>query len=138
MSAAHPYGKRRDKSGTLIGKDGRRYQNKIDEFMSHISDPAEKIQAKVAIANAHKNKERLTIRSLRSKLAETKAEKFLINTGYTRKEFEKEYGFSFDEFIDEDNWIEIDDKRQFVKNGIVYSLIFDYSGQILKREEYVR
>lgn len=43
MSAAHPYGKRRDKSGTLIGKDGRRYQNKIDEFMSHISDPAEKI-----------------------------------------------------------------------------------------------
>ena len=137
MSAAHPYGKRRDKSGTLIGKDGRRYQNKINEFMSHISDPAEKIQAKVAIANAHKYKEKLTIRSLRSKLAESKAEKFLINAGYTRKEFEIEYGFSFDEFIDEDNWVEIDGKRKFIRNDAVYSLIFDYSGQVLKREEYV-
>ena len=137
MSAAHPYGKRRDKSGTLIGKDGRRYQSKIDDFIPHISDPAEKIQAKVAIANAHKHKARLTIRSLRSKLAESKAEKFLINAGYTRKEFEEEYGFSFDEFIDEDNWAEIDGKRKFVRNGVVYSLIFDYSGQVLKREEYV-
>lgn len=137
MSAAHPYGKRRDKSGTLIGKDGRRYKDKIDEFMSHISDPAEKIQAKVAIANAHKYKEKLTIRSLRSKLAESKAEKFLINAGYTRKEFENEYGFSFDEFTDEDNWVEIDGSRKFIRNGTVYSLIFDYSGQVLKREEYV-
>ena len=105
--------------------------------MSHISDPAERIQAKVAIANAHKYKEKLTIRSLRSKLAESKAEKFLINAGYTRKEFEKEYGFSFDEFIDEDNWVEIDGNRKFVRDGIVYLLIFDYSGQVLKREEYV-
>lgn len=137
MSAPHPYGKRRDKSGTLIGKDGRRYKDKIDEFMSHISDPAEKIQAKVAIANAHKYKEKLTIRSLRSKLAESKAEKFLINAGYTRKEFENEYGFSFDEFTDEDNWVEIDGSRKFIRNGTVYSLIFDYSGQVLKREEYV-
>lgn len=137
MSAPHPYGKRRDKSGTLIGKDGRRYQNKIDEFMSYISDPGDRIQAKVAIAKAHEHKERLTIRSLRSKLAKSKAEKFLINTGYTRKEFEQEYGFSFDEFIDEDNWVEIDGKRKFVKDGVVYSLIFDYSGQVLKREEYV-
>ena len=71
-------------------------------------------------------------------LSESKAEKFLINAGYTRKEFEEEYGFSFEDFIDDDNWVEIDGKSQFYFNGSIYSLIFDYSGKVLKREEYVQ
>lgn len=138
MAAIHKYGKRRDRSGTLIGKDGRCYHQKIEEFLSNIRDPAERIQAKVIINNANKNKEKLTIRSVRSMLSESKAEKFLINAGYTRKEFEEEYGFSFEDFIDDDNWVEIDGKSQFYFNGSIYSLIFDYSGKVLKREEYVQ
>ena len=130
----HPYGKRRDKSGVLIGSDGRQYHQKIKDVLDSIKDPGARIQAKTIIKNAHDDKERLTLRSLRSKMAFTKAEKFLINAGYTRATFEEEFNISFDEFEDEDNWfIDPEGKKRFSANGIVYDLVFDYSGQVLRR-----
>lgn len=145
MAAIHPYGKRKDNTSALVGKDGRLYHEKIKELLDAIKDPAEKAQAKAAIAQISKLNKRdmehrrtLTVRDLRSMIAETKAEKFLINAGYSRKEFEREYGFTFEDFIDEDNWGEIDGKKVFVMNGAVYSLVFDYSGKVLRKEEYVR
>lgn len=135
MAVKHPYGKRRDKSGVLVGKDGRQYHQKIEQLLSSIKDPGAKIQAKTIIKNAHEDKERLTMRSLQSKMAFAKEEKFLINAGYTRAAFEEEFGFSFEEFEDPDNWFEdVDDKKRFRYNGVVYELVFDYSGQILRRQ----
>ena len=129
----HPYGKRRDKSMVLIGSDGRQYHQKIKAVMDSIKDPGQRAQVKVLIRNAHEDKERLTLRSLQSKLAFSREEKFLINAGYSRETFENEYGFTFDEFEDEDNWITVDKKKYFVKDGRTYELYFDYSGRVLKR-----
>lgn len=130
----HPYGKRRDKSGVLVGKDGRQYHQKIKAVLDSIKDPGAKIQAKTIIKNAIEDKSRLTLRSLQSKMAFAREEKFLINAGYTRESFEKEFGITFEEFEDPDNWITgLDDKKKFVHNGKTYELVFDYSGQILKR-----
>lgn len=134
MAALHPYGKRRDKSGTLVGKDGRQYHEKIKQVLDSIKDPGARIQAKTIIKNAKEDKERLTMRSLQSKMAFAREEKFLINAGYTRASFEEEFGFSFDDFEDEDNWfIDVDGKKRFTMNGVVYELFFDYSGQVLRR-----
>lgn len=134
MATKHPYGKRRDKSGTLVGIDGRQYHQKIKDVLDSIKDPGARIQAKTIIKNAHEDKERLTLRSLQSKMAFAREEKFLINAGYTRASFEEEFGFSFEDFEDEDNWfVDVDDKKRFTMNGIVYDLVFDYSGKVLKR-----
>jgi hypothetical protein len=69
-------------------------------------------------------------------MAFAKEEKFLINAGYTREGFEAEYGISFEDFEDESNWIpdpEGGKKKRFAMNGAIYELVFDYSGQVLKR-----
>lgn len=132
----HPYGKRRDKSGVLVGSDGRQYHQKIEDVLSSIRDPGARIQAKTIIKNAHEDKERLTMRSLQSKMAFAKEEKFLINAGYTRESFEAEFGITFEDFEDESNWIiDPEGKKRFSMNGMVYELVFDYSGQILRRLE---
>lgn len=129
----HPYGARRDKSAVLIGSDGRQYHQKIQALLDRITDPGQRAQVKTIIKNAHEDKERLTIRSLESKIAFSKERKFLINAGYTRESFEREYGISYDEFEDEDNWITVDGKKYFVHNGMTYDLFFDYSGHVLRR-----
>lgn len=134
MAAKHPYGKRRDKSGVLIGSDGRQYHQKIEAVLASIKDPGARIQAKTIIKNAHEDKERLTLRSLQSKMAFAKEEKFLINAGYTREGFEAEFGITFEDFEDESNWIiDPEGKKRFAINGAIYELVFDYSGQVLKR-----
>lgn len=129
----HPYGKRRDKSMVLIGSDGRQYHQKIAALMENIKDPGQRAQIKVILKNAKEDKERLTLRSLESKLAFTRERKFLINAGYDEITFEKEYGFSIDEFEDEDNWIVSGDRKYFRRGNEMFELFFDYSGQVLRR-----
>ena len=129
----HPYGKRRDKSPVLIGSDGRQYHQKIAALMESIKDPGAKAQIKVILRNAHEDKERLTLRSLESKLAFSKERKFLINAGYDEETFEQEYGITFDEFTDEDNWIIVDGKKYFRHKGRTFEMFFDYSGRVLRR-----
>lgn len=130
----HKYGKRRDQSGTLIGSDGRQYHQKIKAVLDSIKDPGARIQAKTIIKNAHEDKEKLTLRSLQSKMAFAKEEKFLINAGYTRASFQEEFGITFEDFENEKNWIEgLDGKKKFVMNGQIFELVFDYSGQVLRR-----
>lgn len=131
---AHPYGARRDKSTTLVGRDGRQYRDKIKAFLDSIDDLGAKSQVRAMIAEAKRNKEKLTIRSVQSKLSWSNEEKFLINAGYTREQFFREYGFTFEDFEDEDNWVkDADDKSHFVWNGVAYDLVFDYSGRVLRR-----
>lgn len=131
---AHPYGARRDKSTTLVGRDGRQYKDKIKAFLDSIDDLGVKSHVRLIISKAIKNKERLTIRSIQSKLVQSREEKFLINAGYTRDQFFREYGFTFEDFEDEDNWTkDADGKSYFVWNGVTYDWVFDYSGRILRR-----
>lgn len=130
----HRYGKRRDKSPTLIGKDGRRLHKNIEAVLNEITDPGIRAQAKTYIKNAHEDKERLTVRSLEARLAFSRERKFLINAGYNEESFEEEYGFTFEDFEDEDNWVrDAEGRRHFTWNNKVYNLRFDYSGRILER-----
>lgn len=118
----------------MVGTDGRQYHQKIEAVLASIKDPGARIQAKTIIKNAHEDKEQLTMRSLQSKMAFAKEEKFLINAGYTRESFEAEFGITFEDFEDESNWIiDPEGKKRFTMDGKVYELVFDYSGQILRR-----
>lgn len=130
----HHYGARRDKSMTLIGKDGRRMHKNIEAVLSAITDPGARAQAKTYIKNAHEDKERLTLRSLEAKMAFSRERKFLINAGFTEESFQEEYGFTYSDFEDEDNWVvDAEGRRRFVWKDKVYDLRFDYSGRILER-----
>ena len=128
-----PAKKRGGKSLLLVGKNGNQYSDRVKELLNNIDDPGMRSQARTIIKNAIADKERLSIRSLTSKLAETKEEKFLINMGYTRESFEKEYGFSFDTFMNPDNWTIMDDKKVFVNNGVIYDIVQDYTDRVLVR-----
>lgn len=128
-----PAKKRGGKSLLLVGKNGNIYSDRVKELLNNIDDPGIRSQARTIINNSVQDKEKLSIRSLTSKLAETKEEKFLINMGYTREQFEHEYGFSFDTFMDPNNWVIEDDKKVFVYDGVIYDVTQDYTNKVLLR-----
>lgn len=119
--------KRGGKSLTLVSKSGKPYKDRIDNLLSSIKDPATKADAKAVIKQAIRNKERLTERSLASKVSDDKFEKMLINAGYSKSSFEAETGIKFSDFSNKSNW----KGDMFTFNGITYVYKFNYEGNML-------
>ena len=57
----------------------------------------------------------------------------LLNLGYDRESFSREFGFGIEEFIDERNWRVEDDKSVFYHGGVAYDIFFDYNSPVLQR-----
>lgn len=71
----------------------------------------------------------LTVRSAISRMAETKVEKFLLNTGYTAEALALEHGLNQEEILNPENWR---DDKFFASNGMVYAVKFNYNGSIFE------
>lgn len=119
--------KRGGHSQTLVSKSGVPYKDRINKLLDSISDPATKADAKAVIRQAIRDNERLTERSLASKIAVDKFEKMLINAGYSIASFEAETGISFSDFSDKSNW----SGDTFTLGGQSYVYKFNYEGNIL-------
>jgi hypothetical protein len=73
--------------------------------------------------------EDLTVRSAVARMAETKIEKLLLNSGYTAEELAFETGLNPEDILNEENWRE----NQFIApTGVVYDVVFNYTGSIFK------
>lgn len=120
--------KRGGKSQVLVGKGGKIYKDRINDLLNSITDPATRADAKARINQSIRDKERLTERSLASKIAYDKHEKMLINAGYTIESFENETGISFKDFSNPANWKD----NTLTVNGITYIYKFNYEGNILE------
>jgi hypothetical protein len=119
--------KRGGKTKVLVGKNGKVYKDRIDDVLNDIKDPATKADARARIKQAIRDGERLTERSLASKIATDKYEKMLINAGYSIESFEEETGISFKDFSDKSNWT----GDVFTLGAVSYAYKFNYEGNIL-------
>ena len=72
----------------------------------------------------------LTSRSALSRMAETKVEKLLINSGYTADALAAEFGLNAEDILNPDNW---KDSKFFAPNGTTYAVVFNYTGSIFQQ-----
>lgn len=129
----YDYKKRRSgKNLLLVGKNGNEYTDRINDLLSSITDPALKADIKAIVRQSKIDKEKLSMRTLQSKLTTDKYEKMLINAGYSIPEFEKEYGITFSEFSNPVNWKQdAAGHWEFSTGTATYQYQFRYEGSIL-------
>lgn len=121
--------KRTGRDLLLVGEHGKKYNDRINKLLNSIENPAQRFQVEAKINAFANNKEKLTERSLLSRLENDKAKRLLVNLGYTIDDFEKEYNISFADFSDADNW----SNNIITVAGVSYQLVWDYYNSILKR-----
>lgn len=121
--------KRTGRDLLLVGENGKKYNDRINKLLNSIENPAQRFQVEAKINAFANNKEKLTERSLLSRLESDKAKRLLVNLGYTIDEFEKDYDISFADFSDPDNW----SGNTITIAGISYQLVWGYYNSILKK-----
>lgn len=121
--------KRTGRDLLLVGEHGKKYEDRINKLLNKIQDPATKFQVQAKINAFANNKEKLTERSLLARVERDKAKRLLVNLGYTKEEFERDYGISFAELSDPNNW----NGNIVTIAGVSYELVWTYYDSVLKR-----
>lgn len=117
-------------SPILTYASGKINEEKIEEFLETIN-PIDRQDARDLIRRAQYNNVRLTEKTLRAKLASTKREMMVINTGDTMQNTLKSLHTTEEEFMDDRNW----KKGGIFENakGEKYQFKFNYRGNIWKK-----
>ena len=113
----------------IVGKNGI-YEDRLDALLETAEDPAVRSDIMSKVKEAERKGKRLSTRSLLSKVAESKIEKFFINAGYTEEDIMNEYGLTRDVLFDPANW----EGSVFSFGGLKYRLKFQarYTGSVLE------
>lgn len=114
------------RSKLIVGKNGV-YEDRLKELLNVTLDVSLRAEIKAKVKEAVRKGEKLSIKSLLSKVAESKIEKMFINAGYTEAEILEEFGISRDELFNEENW----EGSAFKYKGATYDFVFSYTGNVL-------
>ena len=120
-------------SPLIINKKGKVYENKLKRLRDSLSDPNDqyeldrRIAHQLAMAKNYGENPRISEKTLRSMIADSKIEKAIINTGYTTEELDNELGISIEDLLDESNW----DDSTFTFGGKTWDFEFRYDGSIM-------
>lgn len=114
------------RSKLIIGKNGV-YEDRLKELLNTTNDPAMRAEIKAKVRESLRKGEKLSVKSLLSKISESKIEKAFINAGYTEQEILDEIGIERSELFNEKNW----DGSVFTFGGNVYDFQFSYTGNVL-------
>lgn len=122
------YIKRRSgKSLLLVGKNGRVYKDRINNFKQQFDESDRAIiDAQIDYYQSHGIK--ISERTLMSKLTENRYAKMFINAGYTLEEAAKELDVQEAELFDEKNWE--NNKFKNPRTGKEMSFTFNYYGSV--------
>lgn len=114
----------------LVGKKHGKYDNRVKEFLDSVDDPALRARYESKIKLADAKNERLTVKSLLSKVERSKVRKLLINAGVSEEDIEEEYGIDSSELLDESNW----EGETFTskKSGKQFKFNWGYTGNIFE------
>lgn len=117
-------------SPVLTYASGKINEERIEEFLDTI-DPKNRQDARDLLRRAEYNKVRMTEKTLRAKLASSKREMMVINTGETMKNTLKQLHTTEEEFMDDRRW----KKGGIFTNakGESYQFRFNYRGNIWKK-----
>ena len=116
------------RSKLIVGKNGI-YEDRLAEILKATDDFAVKAEIKAKAKEAVRKGEKLSIKSLLSKVSESKIEKMFINAGYTESEILSEIGIKREDLFNEANW----SGSKFTYGGDTYDFVFSYTGNVLVR-----
>lgn len=116
------------RSKLIVGKNGI-YEDRLKALLETTDNFAVKAEIKAKAKEAMRKGEKLSVKSLLSKVAESKIEKMFINAGYTEPEILAELGISREDLFNEDNW----SGSSFNFGGATYNFVFSYTGNVLVR-----
>lgn len=116
------------RSKLIIGKNGV-YEDRLQELLAEAPDVSVKAEIKAKVRESLRKGEKLTYKSLLSKIADSKIEKAFINAGYTEDEILDELGIERSDLFNEKNW----SGSVFTYGGNVYDFQFSYTGNVLIR-----
>lgn len=122
---------KRAKSPLIINKKGKVYEDKLKRLRDSLSDPNDQDELDLLIENQlYKKNPRISEKTLRSMLANSKIEKVIINTGYTPDELAAEMGINVMDLLDEDNW----DGDIFKLGDRTWTFEFKYDGSVMTEQ----
>ena len=119
---------KRAKSPLIINKKGKVYEDKLKRLRDSLSDPNDQAELDLLIENQlYKKNPRISEKTLRSMIADSKIEKAIINTGYTADELASELGIDVADLLDEANW----SGSEFTFGGKTWDFEFKYDGSVM-------
>ena len=122
--------KKAKRSDLIIGRTGKIYKDRLKKLRDSLSDPYDQYELDLLVENQRYKKDaRISERTLRSMLANSKIEKAIINTGYTPEELAAEMGIDVMDLLDEDNW----DGSTFSFGGDSWDFEFRYDGSVMTK-----
>ena len=119
-------------SPLIINKRGKVYEDKLKRLRDSLSKDDQyeldrRIVHQLAMYNNYGENPRISERTLRSMISNSKIEKAIINTGYTSDELASELGIDVADLLDENNW----DGSTFTFGGKTWDFEFRYDGSIM-------
>ena len=117
---------RNRRSKLIVGKNGI-YEDRLKELLKTTNDISVKAEIKAKVKEAIRKGEKLSTKTLLSKIADSRIEKMFINAGYTEPEILEELGIDREDLFNEENW----EGSTFSYRGEIYDFVFGYTGNVL-------
>lgn len=117
---------RNRRSKLIVGKNGI-YEDRLKELLKTTNDISVKAEIKAKVKEAIRKGEKLSTKTLLSKIADSRIEKMFINAGYTEPEILEELGIDREDLFNEENW----EGSTFSYGGETYDFVFGYTGNVL-------
>ena len=122
--------KKAKRSDLIVGKSGKVYKDRLKKLKDSL-DAYDQYELDLIIMHQQAKKDaRISERTLRSMLADSKIEKTIINTGYTPEELAAEMGINVDDLLDENNW----DGDIFQLGDRTWNFEFKYDGSVMTEQ----
>ena len=122
--------KKAKRSDLIVGKSGKVYKDRLKKLRDSL-DANDQFELDLIIMHQQAKKDaRISERTLRSMLADSKIEKAIINTGYTPEELAAEMGIDVMDLLDEDNW----DGDIFKLGDRTWNFEFKYDGSVMTEQ----
>ena len=123
------------RSDLIVGRTGKIYKDRLNALRSTLNTD-DQYELDLLILHQQAKAERgqdsrISERTLRSMLSESKIEKAIINTGYSVEELADELGISVADLLDENNW----DGSTFTFGGSSWDFEFRYEGDIMVKHK---
>ena len=122
--------KKAKRSDLIVGKSGKVSKDRLKKLRDSL-DADDQFELDLIIIHQQAKKDaRISERTLRSMLADSKIQKAIINTGYTPDELAAEMGIDVADLLDEDNW----DGDIFQLGDRTWNFEFKYDGSVMTEQ----
>ena len=123
--------KKAKRSDLIVGKSGKIYEDRLKKLRDSL-DTDDQYELDLIIMHQKSKKDaRISERTLRSMLSDSKIEKAIINTGYSIDELANELGIDVADLLDESNW----NGSTFSFGGDSWDFEFRYEGDIMVKHK---